>query len=562
MSVLVVGGGITGLTTASALEQAGVPTVLVEASDRLGGKVGTIERDGFLIETGPDSFISYRPAAVDLVRELGLGDSLIRPTDPRTVLIRARGRFAHLPDGMGLVLPTRMRPFVTSDLFSPFEKLRMGLDLLLPRDGLHEDVAVGTFLRRRLGGALVERLAGPLIGGVYGTPVDELSLLAVVPPLRDADRDHRSLLLASLAAGRARKGQLGGSPFLALAGGTGRLTEALTATVTRSGDVDVRTRTPVVGLQTRAGGGFDVRLGDGDLLRPDAVVLTTPGPTAADLIDDVAPTAATWIRAIPHGGTAVVSLGFDLDAFPTPPVGHGFLVAAGEPLAIDACTYSSRKWAGRAPHGSILLRCFVGSHDPRLLTMGDIALIERVRLDLERVLGVRGVPQVVEVSRYEHRMPHYTVGHLDRVAGALQGLVATPGLILAGAPYRGVGLPDCIAQGRAAAATALQVLGGSADHAATAARNHEAAAPVVAAPVPLHRVTAGSRGRVTVIGPEHRAELVREGVRPGASVAVRSTAPFGGPLVVEVGRARVALAQSVARTVELTVDEERPGSVG
>ena len=242
MTVLVVGGGITGLTAAYALGRAGVPTTLVEATDRLGGKVRTERSDGFLVESGPDSFVSYRPAALELARELGLGDAIIRPTDPRVVNVRTGGRFVRLPDGMGLVLPTRLGPFIVTDMFSPLEKLRMGLDLVLPRGGHDGDVAVGPFLRRRLGGALVERLAGPLIGGVYGTPIDELSLDAVVPQLREAERDHRSLLLASLAQGRARKqsGAGGGSPFVSLAGGLGQLSGALAEAIERSPWVKVR----------------------------------------------------------------------------------------------------------------------------------------------------------------------------------------------------------------------------------------------------------------------------------------------------------------------------------
>ena len=175
MTVVVLGGGITGLACAHALGAAGVPTILLEASARLGGKVATEDVDGFRIESGPDSFVAYRPAAVELCRELGLGETIIAPNEPRIVFVRAGGRFARLPDGMGLVLPTRIRPFVTSDLFSPLAKLRMGLDLLLPRQLPAGDMAVGEFLARRLGRALVDRLAGPLIGGVYGTPVDERS---------------------------------------------------------------------------------------------------------------------------------------------------------------------------------------------------------------------------------------------------------------------------------------------------------------------------------------------------------------------------------------------------
>jgi oxygen-dependent protoporphyrinogen oxidase len=490
MTVLVIGGGITGLSAAYTLGRAGVPTLLVEAGDRLGGKVRTEQVDGFLIESGPDSFIDYRPAAVELAGELGLGDAIIRTTDPRTVYVRARGRFGRLPEGMGLVLPTRLGPFLVSDLFSPREKLRMGLDLVLPRDGLKSDVAVGAFLRRRLGGALVERLAGPLIGGVYGTPIDELSLLAVVPQLREAELRHRSLLLASLAAGRARRGGTGGSPFVTLAGGTGQLTSALVAWLERSDQVEVRTGTAVAGLQLN-GTRIDVRLASGEVQRPDAVVLAAPATAAAGLLEGIAPRAAAQVRSIPQGSTAVVSIAYRLDQFPVQPVGHGFLVAAGEPLAIDACTWSSLKWPGRAPEGTILLRCFLGSRDPRVLDDSNQEIVAAVESDLRATMGVRGAPILTRLARFHDQMPRYTVGHLDRVAGAFEELAATPNLVLAGAAYRGVGLPDCIAGGRAAASQVADLLGGG---------------PATKEPTgtPLDRVPTGAGGRVTRVGPEFR----------------------------------------------------------
>jgi protoporphyrinogen/coproporphyrinogen III oxidase len=514
MPVLVVGGGITGLTAAHALGRAGIPVVLAEASGRLGGKVGTERQDGFLVESGPDSFISYRPAALDLARELGLGEAIIRPTEPRTVNIRSGGRFRRLPDGMGLVLPTRMGPFVTTDLFSPLEKLRMGLDLVLPRDGLPGDVAVGTFLRRRLGGALVERLAGPLIGGVYGTPVDELSLLAVVPQLRDAEREHRSLLLASLASGRARKGQPGGSPFVTLAGGTGQLTDALAVAIAGQPEVTIRTGAAVGPIQ-RTTGGYDAAIGDGPATRYDAVILATSGPVAAGLLEGLAPVAAERIRTVQHGSTAVITLAYDLDAFAEPPTGHGFLVAAGEPLAIDACTFSSRKWAGRAPDGTILLRCFMGSHRPELLAGSDDDLLAAAELDIATTLGAHGRPILRRVARWTGQMPHYTVGHLERVEAAFAALADLPGLVLAGAPYRGVGLPDCIGQGRAAASTVRAHLDrgrpdGLADPVSTTAAAEGDA--VSAVTVPLDRLVPGDDGRVASVGPIHLAELAREGV--------------------------------------------------
>jgi len=461
MTVLVVGGGITGLTAAYTLGRAGIPTTLVEATDRLGGKVRTESIDGFLVESGPDSFISYRAAALELVRELGLGDAIIRPTDPRVVSVRTGGRFVRLPDGMGLALPTRLGPFIATDMFSPLEKLRMGLDLVLPRGGHDGDVAVGAFLRRRLGGALVERLAGPLIGGVYGTPIDELSLDAVVPQLREAERDHRSLLLASLAQGRARKqsGEGGGSPFVSLAGGMGQLTGALVEAIERSWGVELRMGSTAVALEGR-GGGFDVRLANGELLRPEAVVLASPGPVTAGLLDEIAPAAAAHVRSITHGSTAVVSLGYRLDQFPKPPTGHGFLVAELEPLAVDACTMSSLKWAGRAPHGAVLLRVFIGSRSPGVLAGSDAELVALVERDLALAMGVHGAPILARVARSIGQMPKYTVGHLERVAGASATLAGLPNLAIAGAAFRGVGVPDCIAQGRAAAARVGEVLSG------------------------------------------------------------------------------------------------------
>ncbi len=461
MTVLVVGGGITGLTAAYTLGRAGIPTTLVEAADRLGGKVRTERVDGFLVESGPDSFITYRPAALELCRELGLGEAIIGPTDPRTVWIRSRGRLVRLPDGMGLVLPTRLRPFIATRLFSPLEKLRMGLDLVLPRDGLDRDVSVGAFLRRRLGGALVERLAGPLIGGVYGTPIDDLSLDAVVPQLREAERDHRSLLLASLASGRVRKqsDEGGGSPFVSLAGGMGQLTAALVEAIERSWGVEVRMKSTAIALERR-GGGFDVRLANGELLRPEAVVLASPGPVTAGLLDEIAPAAAAHVRTITHGSTAVVSLGYRLDQFPKPPTGHGFLVAEGEPLAVDACTMSSLKWAGRAPDGTVLLRVFIRSRSPGVLAGSDAKLVALVERDLALAMGVHGAPILARVARSIGQMPRYTVGHLERVAAAFAAVAGSPNLVLAGAAFRGVGVPDCIAQGRAAAARVGEVLSG------------------------------------------------------------------------------------------------------
>ena len=570
MTVLVAGGGITGLASAYALGKAGIPTLLVEGSRRLGGKIRTEEVDGFVIEHGPDSFVSYRPAGVQLCRELGLGDEVVRPQEPRVVFIRAGGRFRRFPDGMGLVLPTKFRPFLSSDLFSPLAKARMGLDLLLPRDGAEGDVAVGPFLRRRLGNALVERLAGPLIGGVYGTPIDELSLDAVVPQLRESERRHRSLLLAALADARARKRAAGvagaaaagppPSPFVTLAGGTQQLVDALVEALRRMPHVGIRTQCLVEGLELE-GSRARVRFCGGERMAPEATILATPARVTADLVESGAPDAAAHLRSIPHGATAVVNLAYGDDQLPDDLTGHGFLVAddapAGEALTISAATLSSRKWAGRAPDGTLLVRAFIGDGRRAAHGLTDVQLVEAAHRDIAGALGIRGEPLLRRVARYPAAMPHYTVGHLDRVAAAENALAPYPVLRIAGGAYRGVGLPDCIAQGRAAA-DAVGTLLSQGERATTGS---VASVDPVAVPAPagggltLDALPVGRAARVVSIAGDHHADLALEGLLPGTAVAVASRSPLGGPLVVGIGRARIAVARSVASKISVSMDD-------
>jgi oxygen-dependent protoporphyrinogen oxidase len=330
---------------------------------------------------------------------------------------------------------------------------------VLPRTRLADDVGVGPYLRRRLGRALVERLAGPLIGGVYGTPVDELSLLAVVPQLREAELRHRSLLLASLASRRGRPTGAG-SPFITLAGGTGQLVERLVAALQAAPAVELRAGVAVTHLGRR-GAQADVHLLSGEVLRPDAIVLTAPGPAAASLLEPIVPSAAAALRTIRHGTTGLVTLAYRADQFPRPPVGHGFLVAGGEPLTIDACTISSSKWPGRAPDGTVLLRAFIGSRSGRSLELSDAELIAAAQRDVAETLGVRGTPLLVRLGRWTQLMPQYTVGHLARVASVEAALAAVPEIAVAGATYRGVGVPDCVSQGRSAARRVIEKLSGS-----------------------------------------------------------------------------------------------------
>jgi oxygen-dependent protoporphyrinogen oxidase len=466
MSVLVVGGGITGLVAARALARGGIPVVLAEAGPRLGGKVSTERVDGFTIEHGPDSFLATRPAGTALVHELGMGDRLVGTAGTRTVYIRHEGRLVPMPEGLGLVLPTRALPFARTPLFSWPEKLRMAKDVVSPRSMPADDVAVGTYLRRRLGDPLVERLAGPLVGGVYGTPIDELSLDAVVPTLRTAEHDHRSLLLAGLADGRrmraaaasreaAHPGAKSMGVFISLRGGLEWLTSAVAASAALAG-AELRIRTAVRSLE-RSGAGVTATFADGTRARFDAVIIATPANAAAALLDGPLPEAAHRLEAIPHGTSVLVTLAYPRGRVGRDLAGHGYLVPRSEGGPIAACTWSSEKWTGRAPAATVLLRMFVRDEGAST-SLPEAALVAAARADAERTLAISGEPVLVRTARYERAMPRYTVGHLDRVAAVEAAMEAWPAVTVAGASYRGVGLPDCIAQGQAAAARMAQRL--------------------------------------------------------------------------------------------------------
>ncbi|MHB8631107.1 MAG: protoporphyrinogen oxidase, partial [Candidatus Limnocylindria bacterium] len=393
MSVLVIGGGITGLVATRELRRSGVAVTLLEAGPRLGGKVGTERVDGFLVERGPDSFLTQKPCAVELCGELGLGDALVAPRPPSTVYLWHRGKLVPVPEGTGFGIPRAFRPFARSSLFSPAEKLRAGLELVVPRHRADGDVAVGAFLRHRFGDALVDRLASPIIGSVYGTSIDDLSLLAVLPRLREAERRYGSLLRAAVATRADRPGTTPGPPILTLREGMGGLVDRLAAEL---GDVEVRTEAAVRHV-ARSGSGYVATLETGARVEADGVVVATPAPAAARILGLFAPRAATALRAMPYGSTVAVSLGYAESQLGRPLAGHGFLVPQGA-LRLAACTWTSSKWPGRAPTGAVLVRAAV--RDPRLLAAQDDRLIAAVHAELALALGIRGRPVMANVSRH------------------------------------------------------------------------------------------------------------------------------------------------------------------
>jgi len=475
LRVAVVGGGIAGLSATWTLRRQAVASGrpvevrLFEASPRLGGKVGTEHRDGFLLEAGPDSFLTRKPQAVELARELGLGDRLI-DTDPsrnRVWMVR-HGKLAEIPPSMGHVLPCRLAPIWGSQLLSWRGKLRLAMDLVLPRRRGVGDESLGSFLRRRFGKEMVDRLAGPLLAGIYVADPESLSLAATFPHFAEIERRHGSVirgLRASMAARGARPGGPGAaarahgsapapSTRAALAGGIGELTDALIAALREPSpvaDLTLSTQAPVEDLAPSGAEGRWHLTAAGETYEADAVILALPAFAAADLLAPFAAEPAATLSAIPYVSTATVSLGYREADLPRPLDGYGFVVPAAEKRRITACTWCSAKFPDRAGEGHALLRVFLGGAlGERWLDGDDDTLAGHAREDLADLMGLDADPILTVVHRHRRATPQYRVGHGDRIAAVESAL--PPGLHLAGSAFHGIGLPDCIKSGAEAAA--------------------------------------------------------------------------------------------------------------
>jgi protoporphyrinogen/coproporphyrinogen III oxidase len=458
VKLVVVGGGITGLAAAHrAVELARERSVrleltLVEARDRLGGTIATERAGGFLIEAGPDSFLSEKPWALALCRRLGVEHRLVRTDDRfRKVFVWHAGRLHALPDGFQLLAPTKLGAFIKSDLFSWPGKLRMALDLVKPR-GTADDESLGAFVRRRLGREALERVAQPLVAGIYTADPDDLSLTATMPRFSELERRERSIILALWRANR-RAPQTGTSGarwslFVTFQNG---MEELVTTIASRLPPGSVLLKHRVDGIE-RSGRGWRVAGGLGPALEADHVVVAAESYTASRLLRYVDPALATLLGEIPYASSATVSFGFRRDDVPHPLDAFGIVVPRTERRAVFACTFSSVKYPGRAPEGHVLLRCFVGGVlNERVLESDDAELVAAARDDLRVALGITAEPGLTRVARWTKAMPQYHVGHSGRVETIEHCAAALPGLHLAGGAYRGVGIADCVRSGEAAA---------------------------------------------------------------------------------------------------------------
>jgi oxygen-dependent protoporphyrinogen oxidase len=463
MKIAVIGGGISGLAAAHRVVEVAreravpVDLALVEARERVGGTIATERAGDFVVEAGPDSFLSEKPWALALCRRIGLEARLIGTDDRyRRVFVWRRGRLHPVPEGFQLLAPTRMRPFLTSGLFSAAGKLRMALDLVLPRGGHGDDESLGGFVRRRLGTQALERIAQPLVAGIYTADPDDLSLAATMPRFLELERRERSLILGLARAGRRapEPGTSGArfSLFVSLKEGMGELVDALTARLP-AGVLHLKRR--VTGIE-RAGSRWRVGLADGPPMAVDHVIVATEAHAASRLVRYLDPPLAEMLRLVTYASSVTISLGYRRPDVPHPLDGFGFVVPRSEGSDLLACTFSSVKYPGRAPAGHVLLRCFLGGAlNPGLIEHDDDALVGAARRELRAALGVDADPVLVRLARHPASMPQYAVGHLARVETIERRAGALPGLHLTGAGYRGVGISDCVRAAEAAADAAV-----------------------------------------------------------------------------------------------------------
>ncbi|HKZ79554.1 MAG TPA: protoporphyrinogen oxidase [Pyrinomonadaceae bacterium] len=470
--IVIIGGGVSGLAAAHRLKELAshapqpFETVLLEASPRLGGIIDTAEREGFLLELGPDSFISEKPEALNLARRLGLAEQLIEtnPTNRRSLIV-AGGRLRPVPEGFYLLAPSRLWPFLNSDIFSWPGKGRILLDLVLPRRATNGslDESLASFVRRRLGQEALERMAQPMIGGIFTADPENLSLRASFPRFLEMERDHRSLIMAlrRQIGKRTVNGPIASGArynlFLSFIRGMRSLVDRLSSQLP---ETTVLLGSPVEQvILDRRSQQWSVILASNRNLLADALCLALPAPTAAALLKNTDPKLAAELEGIRYESTATINLAYRRTDIAHALDGFGFVVPAIEKRSLIACTFSSVKFSGRAPAGYVLLRAFVGGAlQPEMFDLDADEIVSRVEHDLRELLGVRGPARFAEVSKWQKSMPQYHVGHLSRLERINARLADCPNLWLAGSGYSGAGIPDCVRTGEIAAAEMLASL--------------------------------------------------------------------------------------------------------
>jgi len=465
--VVVIGGGIAGLAAAYSLREhrkpgdQGFEVVLIESKDRLGGNIRTEKTGGFLIEGGPDCFLSEKPWAMELCKRIGLEDELLNTNEAnRKTFVLSGGKLHELPEGVILMIPTKIMPLATSSLISLAGKIRMGMEMFIPRKKDQADETLGSFVRRRLGTEVLEKIAEPLVAGVHAGDPETMSVRASFPKFVQLEQEHGSLIKGMLKrmellkkthatrpAGAPAKKKV--TMFLTLKGGLGDFIATLVKKIEGFGNTHIRKGLLVKSVLKAADGGYEVSFeGSEPALRADAVVVAAPAYAASAVLGGLDKELSEKLLTIPYVSTATVSIAFKKKDISHPLNGFGFVVPKVEKRGIMAATWTSVKFSHRAPDDSVLIRCFVGgAKNMELVSLSDEEMINMVRKELGDIMGIKAEPVLALVFRWINSMPQYTVGHEERIAAIEEMVAAHPGLYITGSAYHGIGISDSVRNG-------------------------------------------------------------------------------------------------------------------
>ena len=453
----IIGAGISGLATAHYLIQESleqkleIEVTILERSDRLGGVIWSEKSEGFLLEGGPQNFVAFKPQTLELITELGLGDEVIGSNDQlRQTFVLQDSRLQPLPQGMEFLSPVRIRPFWSSSLISTKGKLRAFLEpLIRPSVG---DMSVDSFLTRRLGRELTEKVAEPLVSAIYGGDIRELSTASALPRVYQIEQMFGSLWKGMRKVSKQRSAPTQPS-FLALRPGMSCLIDGLNERLSM-----ISIHRNVAGIQLQWDSSC-YRLKSPSFEDVfDSLILSTPAAAAADIMDPVSGEAAQLLRQVPYTSTVIVYLAYKREKFAHPLNGHGFIVPRKEATVIDACTWVSSKFEGRCPPDTVLLRCSIQDGRQKRTEISDQEAVRKVHQELRRVLGITCKPIFTRVLQARKTLPQLTLGHAQRMEQLRETLQGYPGLFLTGAFFGGVGIPDCIETARRTARQAADFL--------------------------------------------------------------------------------------------------------
>ncbi|MCT8139516.1 protoporphyrinogen oxidase [Anaerobacillus sp. CMMVII] len=456
--VAIIGGGITGLTVAYYLQKEILANNLdceyrlFEKSDKLGGKIATDYRNGFVIEMGPDSFLARKQSATRLAKEVGLEKELVSNGGGGAFILN-NNKLYPIPGGAIMGIPTQMAPFATTKLFSPLGKLRAAGDLLLPRASDPDvDMALGSFFRKRLGNEIVDNLIEPLLSGIYAGDIDKLSLMATFPQFHQVEQKHRSLILGMKKATppkpKTASKKAKGGMFLSFKRGLGSLVDGVEKYL------DEEALVKGVGLVKleKKGESYELTFSNGTVEMFDYVVMATPHHVTEEALQNYS--FVKPLADIPSTSVATIAMAFPQSAIKKDINGTGFVVSRKNDYNITACTWTHKKWDHSAPEGYALLRCYVGrAGNDAIVDWSDEEIINAVLTDLNKTMQIDDKPEFTIIRRWKNSMPQYVVGHKQRTDELKEQLQKhLPGVYVAGGSFEGIGVPDCIDQGEAVVA--------------------------------------------------------------------------------------------------------------